>query len=147
MTVPFARLLASAVLLTPLFGFAADVQPVPIMPEADECARCRMAVEQPRFASELIAADNQVFKFDDIGCMVEFVKAKGTRMKPPKAMFVNDFFTARWVRLEKATLVKSSFQTPMRYGLLAFESPQAAKKLDAKYKAKPVKWADLVKAR
>ncbi|MNT78263.1 NosL [compost metagenome] len=120
---------------------------MPILPEADECARCRMAVEQPRFAGELIAHDGQALKFDDIGCMAEYVKAQGARLKTPRAMFVGDFSSGKWLRLEKATIVRTTFPTPMRYGLLAFESPQAAKKLDAKYKAKPVSWAELVKGR
>lgn len=141
------RALAAGAMTLPLLGHAKNVEPVPLMPEADECAQCRMAVEEPRFAAELIASDGQVHKFDDLGCMAAYVRAQGPRMKAPRAMFVGDFHKGRWVPLGQATLRKTKFPTPMRYGYLAFASAAEAAKLDKKYAPQPVTWAELVKAK
>lgn len=143
------RLLATCVILGGLAlpAVAAEVEPVPILPEADECARCRMAVEEPRFAGELIASDGQVLKFDDIGCLRGYLQSKRAKGVKPKAIFVGDFATGAWLPLEKATFVTSSFPTPMRSGILAFSSPAGVKRLDKKYGARLVRWADLMKAK
>ncbi len=122
---------------------AGDIKPVPIMPEADECAQCRMAVEDEHLAAELIAADGAVLKFDELGCMVAFVKARGPRLAPPRALFVKDFKTTAWLPLARATIVKSKFPTPMRYGLLAFGSPAEAKRLEARHAGPLTSWKAL----
>ena len=141
---PTAALVALAAAF--LMG-AADVKPVPLMPEADECAHCRMAVENERLAAEAIAADGAVYKFDELGCLVAWTKARGVRAAKPRAIFVKDFHTAAWLPLAKATLVRSSFPTPMRYGLLAFASPAAARRLAPKYAGKITTWQALVDAK
>jgi copper chaperone NosL len=136
-------LAAAAVLL--LSGFAAGVKPVEIMPEADECASCRMSVQKDRFSSELLTRDGGVSKFDEIGCMVDYTKAKRLDSKQIKGIFVHDFTSGKWLPLSEATLVKSSYPTPMRAGILAFPSPAAAKGLDAKYQGRVTTWDALLK--
>lgn len=140
---PLFRALALSACLVPLAGFK-DVRPVEIMPEADECARCRMAVQSDRFSGEWLAANGDVLKFDDLGCMVAYVKGAGPDAPPPKGAFVHDFASGAWLPLEKAHLVRTRFETPMRYGLLAFAEPAAARALPARYKATPVTWRELL---
>ena len=49
-------------------------EPVAIVPE-DMCSYCKMAISEKRYAAELIDSEGQAFKFDDIGCMVNFTKS------------------------------------------------------------------------
>lgn len=133
--------------LLPLLWGAAAVTPAPLLPEADECAHCRMSVENEHLAAQLIAADGAALKFDELGCMVDFVKAKGRAWPKPRAIFVKDFKTTSWLPLERATLVKSTYPTPMRHGLLAFSSLAAAKALDVKHHGRPTSWRALVEGK
>lgn len=128
-----------------LVGFTSQGKPVEIMPEVDECAACTMAVQDIPLAAELTLKNGEVKKFDDLGCMARYVKRERLADTQIKGMFVHDLVTKRWLPLEKATLVQSRYPTPMRYGIVAFASPQAAKALDPKYQGKPVTWSSVLK--
>lgn len=102
----------------------AALEPVELLPE-DMCAFCRMAISDKRFASELINSEGDVYKFDDIGCMLSFQKEKSG--EAISAIFVVDFDTREWHRAEEAYFVRSKeFRTPMGGNLAAFkERPRA----------------------
>lgn len=127
-----------------LVGFTSQGKPIEIMPEADECATCTMAISNVPLSSELILKDRTVAKFDDIGCMVAYWKRKRIRDEQVQGAWVHDLKTKNWLAVEKATFAKSTFPTPMRYGIVAFAKPEDVKTLDAKYKAKVVTWSSLV---
>lgn len=128
-----------------LVGFTSQGQPVEILPEADECATCMMAVQNLPLASEITLRNGEVRKFDDIGCMARYVKRKRLEDRQIKGMFVHDLPTGRWLPLERATLVQSQYPTPMRYGLVAFASPAGVKTLAPKYRGKVVTWSSVLK--
>ncbi|NUO83093.1 nitrous oxide reductase accessory protein NosL [candidate division KSB1 bacterium] len=100
-----------------------EIKPVEIYPE-DMCSQCRMAVSDHAFASEIVTATGEVFKFDDLGCLNGF-KAK-TPDLDIAATFVKDFETKHWLPLERSTILKTGISTPMGSGLVAFaDSVQA----------------------
>jgi copper chaperone NosL len=100
-----------------------ELRPIEILSE-DMCAFCRMAISEKRFASELITQDGEVFKFDDIGCMLRFRKNRG---HPVATTFVVDFDTREWLKSEEAYFVKSKeFKTPMGGNVVAFKTGAGA---------------------
>lgn len=108
------------------------VAPVAIAPE-DMCAYCRMAISEKRFAAEVIDTESQAFKFDDIGCMANFIKNKKNAAKP-LAYFVTDFDNREWVKAENAFYVQSNeLQTPMNGGMIAFKDQSRAQGAADKY--------------
>lgn len=138
---PFPLALASLALV----GFTSQGTPVEILPEADECATCSMAVQDMKAAAEATFRNGDVKKFDDIGCMARYLRRKKVADHQLKGLFVHDLVTGRWLVLERATLVKSKYPTPMRYGFVAFARPEAAKRLDKKYQGKVVTWSSVLK--
>jgi copper chaperone NosL len=111
-------------LLLALGCSSTDVKPVDLYPE-DSCAQCRMAVSDPAFASQIITAENEVFKFDDLGCLENYRK-KNPGMKI-RAIFVSDYETKTWLPFERSVIVKTGISTPMGSGKLAFaDSGRAA---------------------
>lgn len=128
-------------------ALASRIAPVEIMPEADECAHCRMSVHKDRFSSELLLTNGDVKKFDEIGCMVNYTRRAKLDSKAIKAIFFLDFTSGNWLSQSEAVLVKSRYPTPMRAGILAFPSESAAKQLDAKYQGRITSWDALVKER
>lgn len=87
----------------------------------DMCSFCRMAISEKRFASELLTQDGEVFKFDDIGCMLRFRKSHG-HPESVVATFVLDYDTRKWLKAEEAYFVKSKeFKTPMGGNVVAFK--------------------------
>lgn len=45
-----------------------------IDPDKDICEICKMAVKDNQFATQIILADKKVLKFDDLGCMAQWLK-------------------------------------------------------------------------
>lgn len=106
------------------FGCAKkELKPVDIYPE-DICSFCRMAFSDPAFASEIITADGEPLKFDDIGCMEKYMQAakEGTIA----AAFVRDFETKEWIPIGKSTIVTTDIATPMGSGKIAFADSMKA---------------------
>ncbi|HSG27191.1 MAG TPA: nitrous oxide reductase accessory protein NosL [Candidatus Krumholzibacterium sp.] len=100
-------------------------EPEELYPE-DICSLCRMAVSDPRFAAEIVSAEGEVFKFDDIGCLESFQEQD--RDLPGAAVFVKDFESALWLPIGEATIVSTEMSTPMGSGKLAFSSPEASRR-------------------
>ena len=93
-----------------------EIKPVDIYPE-DLCSHCRMAISDQRFAAEIITVADEVFKFDDFGCMERF-KEKSSNLKIA-ATFVKDYEMKNWIPCEHSTIVQTSIKTPMGSGKVA----------------------------
>jgi copper chaperone NosL len=77
-------------------------KPVDIEP-GDMCSSCKMAISQKKYAAEFIDQDGRDVKFDDIGCMLRFVKERGLKDRV-EAWFVMDYRAQHWLRAESATM-------------------------------------------
>ena len=121
-----------------------SIQPVAI--EANEmCSFCKMDISEKRYAAEFIDADGQAFKFDDIGCMANFINQKKTSA-PVRARFVMDFNRHEWLNAESAFYVRSSeFKTPMSGNIVAFRDEAGARDAAAKYHGALLLLDDLIK--
>ena len=143
------RLIASACCLVVAVGALANCQkrgitPVALAPE-DMCSYCRMAISEKQYAAEVIDTDGQAFKFDDIGCMVNFIEGKKNKA-PIAAYFVMDFDRREWVRGEDAYYVRTSeVTTPMNGGLVAFQTQSQAQQAVDKYQGKLLRWKEIVR--
>jgi len=108
----------------------------------DMCSFCRMSISEKRYAAELIDNEGEVFKFDDIGCLANFVKQKGTT----GATFVMDFDRREWLRAENAVYVRSAeLETPMNGGIVAFKDEARANAAVAKYHGSMLRFAEVTK--
>jgi len=111
---------------------SSEIKPVDIFPE-DNCAQCRMAVSDERFASEIINEDGEAFKFDDLGCMLKF-RAKQNDVKIA-GIFLKDYETKEWIPYERATLIETDVETPMGSGKLAFADSIRAREFQKRHPA------------
>src|SRR6266511_4869365 len=76
------------------------VEPVAIAHE-DICSYCKMAISEKQYAAELIDGEGQASKFDDIGCMLNFVK-RGSVSVTAASFFVMDFDQRQWIKADSA---------------------------------------------
>lgn len=120
------------------------VEPVAI--EANEmCSFCRMSISEKRYAAELIDNDGQAYKFDDIGCMANFIRQKRNNASI-QATFVMDFDRREWLEAENASYVRSSeFKTPMNGGIVAFKDQSSAQAAATKYGGTMLPFAEVTK--
>lgn len=121
---------------------ASEIKPVELHAE-DMCAYCKMAISERQYAAEFVTLDGETRKFDDIGCLLNYVKEQ----KPQGAtFFVNDYNTKQWLRANSAYFVRSSeINSPMSGGIIAFQNQADAERAATKFKGTQARFADLVK--
>ena len=112
------RIIPVTVLLLMMTGCrSGPLQPLEIESH-DMCSSCRMAISQKQFAAQIFDAEENVFKFDDLDCMLRFLNQR--EMKPA-TVFVADYETREWINGASALFVRTDkVATPMGGGLLAF---------------------------
>jgi copper chaperone NosL len=123
--------LVARIALIAAVAFMAACQKAGIEPSAiaaeDMCSSCRMAISEKQYAAQAITADGDAIKFDDIGCMVAYLRGAENN-KEVIARFVVDFNSRGWIRAEDAYYVKSpELKTPMRGGVVAFKDEPGAR--------------------
>jgi len=114
-----------------IYSCSREMKPEEIEPH-DICYLCKMAISQLNFATEIVTPNGEVYKFDDIGCMIEFKKMQG--LPEGSVMFVRDFYTKEWVRIENAYFAMSEkIQTPMNYYVATFKTRESLEKFLNEY--------------
>jgi copper chaperone NosL len=121
----------------------AEIKPVEIAAE-DVCTHCKMAISEKQFASEIITTDGDALKFDDIGCMQDYLKEKpDTKIA---AHFFMEYDTKQWLKGNGATFVKSKeITSPMGGGIIAFSNETKAKTAAAEFSGQVLSFAELMK--
>jgi copper chaperone NosL len=130
-----AMLLASLVLLIaiPVSGCrrADDLSPPKIAYGQAECEACKMIISEEPFAAAAVVTTStgvQKFAFDDIGCLLEFLRELN-RTGEVRA-YVHDHGALVWLDARQAVFIRGeSLQTPMGSHLAASASQDAATKL------------------
>lgn len=119
------------------------LKPVDLMPE-DMCSLCRMAISEKQYAAEFLTADGDAIKFDDIGCMLNYLKARPTTKVA--AYFFMDYETKRWLSAADASFVKSAeIASPMRGGIIAFQDKAAAETAVTRYQGQKLTFTELLR--
>ena len=126
-----AAVLAAIVAMLSGCGASGD-KPVEIFPE-DNCSQCRMAISSEQFASEIITAQCEVFKFDDIGCLLTYRSRHHDQQV--SATYLKDYDTKQWLRWENAVIVETDVTTPMGSGKVAFKDSVRAREFQKQHPA------------
>jgi len=110
-----------AALLAVLAGLACasrPPEPAQLDTRNEQCASCRMAVSDPRFAAQLVAPGELPLFFDDLGCLAAFLNAG--RARDGAVSFVADHRTRAWIRADRAVYARvPGLSTPMGSRLIA----------------------------
>ena len=67
--------LATPALLLLLLLSSCSAQPEPFQYGKEDCYFCKMGIVDPKFGGEVITKKGKVYKFDDVLCMVRFLKS------------------------------------------------------------------------
>lgn len=138
--------LSSALVTSFILFFLASCssRPEPLKIGTDICHLCKMGIADPKFGSEIITKKGKVYKFDDMGCMIRFMKAGGVDEKSIMRTIVLNYENPNeFIDAEKAVLLSSELtKSPMGFNLAAFSNPDAAAKL-AGTTGKIISWKEL----
>ena len=121
-------------------------EPVEIAAE-DTCAFCKMAISEKQYAAEFLNRDGDVFKFDDIGCMANYIVEKKA-WDSIAAYYVVDFDSKQWLKPEEASFVASpNFHTPMGGGMVAFKDRSRAEAAAAADQGRLISFTEALQSR
>jgi copper chaperone NosL len=105
------------------------VDPIEIDP-SDMCSYCKMAISEKRYAAEFIDKQGEAHKFDDLGCMKQFLQTRKLGQDGPQYFFVIDYESKQWLPAQLASFVRSNqFKTPMSGGIVAIREKIRAEQL------------------
>ncbi len=104
----------------------AEIKPAVIHYGEDVCERCKMIISEKNFSTQYLLPRGEARKFDDIGCMIEYLREREDDRDSLIAVYVRDFDTGEWIDGEKAFYFRGGdVQSPMGYGIISFSSEQA----------------------
>lgn len=132
------------VALVPACERTASGGPPEIRYGMDTCDRCRMVIDDPRFAAALRTRDGEVRRYDDIGDLLADLGESGVESGEA---WVHDYAGGAWLRASEAFLARSDLPTPMGSGLAAFAERAAAAALIAQRGGQLLEWSALAGGR
>ena len=115
-----ARRLWASLLLVWLAGCGArpDLdRPPEVRLGEDVCTHCKMIISESRFAAAAYDGEGAAHRFDDIGCLLRFVRST---QGAPGRVWVHVYQGEGWLRVEEALFLRSrEIHTAMGSGIVA----------------------------
>ena len=98
--------------------------PEPIRYGQDNCHACKMTLTDRRFGAEIVTVKGRVYKFDDLNCMVDYLKSGNIAAENIAQVVVVDFQkTGSFVDVESAFFLQNeALKSPMRGDVAAFSA-------------------------
>lgn len=115
-------------ILFTLFFISCSTEPQPLVVGKDECYFCKMPYADAKFGAEIITEKGKLYKFDDIGCMIDFIKNNlDVNVKVKNILAVSYTNNQKFLNLNECAFLKSSdLHSPMNSGIAAFASRSEA---------------------
>ena len=121
--------------------------PKPIAFGKDQCSYCKMTISDARFATQLITKKGRVYNFDDVSCMIAFVKEGSVKKEEVAAFYAPDYnHKNELLPAESLYFLKSGdLKSPMGGNLAASPNKADLDKMQLGDKSKILRWEELWK--
>lgn len=118
----------------------------PIRYGKDACEFCKMTIMDKKYAAEIVTDKGKALKFDDVSCLIKYMKAN--KLKEPDLAFVvvNDYNKpGEWIDAKTATFLSSKdLKSPMRGDVAAFSAKSFATANMSQFsEAKMLTWKEI----
>jgi copper chaperone NosL len=134
--------------LLSLFLFSCSARAEAINFGTDACFSCKMNIVDQKYGGEIVTAKGKVFKFDSVGCLVEYYRDKSDKQKD-KVFVINMASPGNFIDAKNSLFLSSEkLASPMGPNLAGFENKAEIEKIKLSYPGKILSWEqvlDLVK--
>ncbi len=121
------NLITSLIFLFFLSGCTTDADKIVV--GKDNCAMCKMTITDPKYGAELVTKKGKVFKFDDVDCMMSFLKDDVNKISIKDKYIVDYCANHSLVNINNAFLLKSvQIHAPMNGNIIGFSSEDSLQK-------------------
>lgn len=120
--------------------------PEPIRYGKDACLFCKMTIMDKKYAAEIVTDKGKVFKFDDLSCMVKYMKTNQLNEAELAFVVVNDYNNpGELIDVKTAVFLSSKdLRSPMRGDVAAFSAKSFATANMSKFTdAKMLTWKEV----
>lgn len=113
----------------------------------DSCSFCKMSIADQRFGAEILTKKGKVYKFDDMHCLLGFLKTKTIPSTDIKTIYLVDFEVPHdFIETANAFLLKSiDLHSPMGGDIASFRDQKKMKEASEKFKGIALRWDALLK--
>jgi copper chaperone NosL len=141
---PLSKISVAASLLILLLSSCSN-KPQPINYGKDVCDHCKMTIIDPKFGGEITTKKGKAYKFDDVICMINFLKSGQVKEdEVGQKLAVNFKKQNDFIDVTKAFfLVSPELKTPMAGNSTAFISQQEVEKVKATMAGEIESWKEL----
>jgi len=111
----------------------------------EACTHCKMTIMDKRFAAEILTGKGRAIKFDDLECLLKYVKDEHFA-DPEAKFFVADYNHPGGEYLDARTAVyiqSEKLQSPMGGNYASSATTESANQLNASFKAALLNWDNL----
>jgi copper chaperone NosL len=138
---------AAAVMLVFVLS-SCTAKPQPFQYGTDNCDDCKMTIMDQKFGGEIVTKKGRVFKFDDIHCLLHFLRSGQVKSTDIKETVFIDYNTPnKFLSSASAVFVTSDrLESPMNSNTSAFGNKAAADKKASEVQGKTSNWEELQKA-
>ncbi|MCW5918085.1 MAG: nitrous oxide reductase accessory protein NosL, partial [Ferruginibacter sp.] len=124
-----------------------SAKPEPIVAGTDACSFCKMTISDKRFGAEAITKKGKIYKFDDIHCMLAFLKSDEITRVGVGSVYFTDFSAPHsLVNADHSFLLReSSLKGPMNGDIISFSNKDSLLNAAQVFQGTEVKWSDVSK--
>lgn len=130
-------------------GFAAcgNDGPQAIRYGQEQCVYCKMTISDARFGTQIVTNKGRAFNFDDVQCMIAFMKAGDVDQADIKEIYLPDYSNDNklYPAKEMFLLRSEALKSPMRGDVAAFITEADLEEARKIYGGEVLKWDDLLK--
>ena len=129
-----------------LLSSCSDNKPEFIKLNQDNCDYCKMTIASGNFASEIKTKKGRAYKFDDISCLVGYLK-ENTKVAEGATLYINDYLSENnFIDVNKAFFIAGeNIGSPMGGNIAAFTTKELAMEYLQKLSAKEITWSEINK--
>lgn len=115
------RKIVALALLFSSVACSGRTEPATLDPHVDACGSCRMVVADQRFASQIVAPNQDPRFFDDFGCLQRYLAQHPS--SAGEVIFVADHRTGEWIAADAAVYSRAdALAAPMGSHVVAHAS-------------------------
>lgn len=121
--------------------------PQPIQLGKDACVFCKMSIADRHFGAEIVTKKGKVYKFDDMHCILGFMKSNAINNSDIKETWLINFDEPHnFISAQKAFLLKSNeLHSPMGGNIANFSDENKLNEATKKFPGEQLSWNDLLK--
>ena len=143
--VSYTTVLIPLLFISSLLFNSCSAKPEPFVIGKDVCYTCKMGMADLKYGGEFITKKGKIFKFDDLGCMIRFLKSETIDEKDISDLLIMNYESPNSFLNAKESWFVSSKQlkSPMNSNTAGFSDKTSAEKIIAENGGQLRNWNQL----